>query len=97
MLKVLLIVTAVVWKTSRLVIFKQDIARLNHYHGIIHGRFPPWNFFVPSFRHAPPPLNCGIAFLWEMTYPLQGSNSFGSGNIFLIKIKIKTLVFEQAF
>ena len=32
-----------------------------------------------------------------MTYPLQGSNSFGSGNIFLTKIKIKTLVFEQAF
>ena len=26
-----------------------------------------------------------------MTYPLQGSNSFGSGNVFLIKIKIKTL------
>ena len=64
-----------------------------------HGRFsPPWNCFVPLFRHVPLHhfkkklpyqiqcwlcINCGRAFVWE------NSNSSGGGNILLIKIKIK--------
>ena len=35
-------------------------------------------------------INCGWAFVWEMTYPLESSNSSGSG-ILLIKIKIRNL------
>ena len=55
------------------------------------------NVFCPPIQTCPPNIilrkNCPTksnveAFVWEMTYPLEISNSSGGGNILLIKIKI---------
>ena len=69
---------------------------------------PPWIFLSPYSDMSPQyhlkkpvapiqcwvKINCGIAFVWEMTYPLWSSSIVlkGGGSIILIKnIKIKCL------
>ena len=57
-----------------------------------HSDMSPQNHFKEKVSHQIQcwlRINCVRAFVREMTYPLESSNSSGGGNILLIKIKIK--------
>ena len=89
--------------------FSLSFSLHNFTHSIIHGRFPPLKFFCPPHSDISPNIilrkncptksnadlrkNCERAFVWEITYPLESSNSsggWGGGGNILVKIKWPT-------